>query len=171
MTVWAFNKVVDEKARESVYQSIKNGKSRFGWSQRDEHNLKLKDNLTDWHSRQLFLLQIRKGDWIVHINTPYWGRCVAVQVVSEYDFDEGLDVEWGKDFRHFFEVDVDTIVEFKRRDPNVLPTVNLNPRQRYHRIYAVDDFLESLDNLKHNRVKLHDSESREVYHLKEKTEK
>ena len=171
MTVWAFNKVDDGKTRESVYQSIKNGKSRFGWSQQDEHNLKLKDNWTDWHSRQLFLLQIRKGDWIVHINTPHWGECVAVQVVSEYDFDNGLECDGYRDFRHCFEVDVNTIVEFDRRDPNVLPSVNLNPRQRYHRIHAVEDFLKSIDNLKHNRVNLHDRESKEEYHLKDKTER
>ena len=170
MTVWAFNKVDDTKARESVYQSIKNGKSRFGWSQKDEHNLKLKDNWSDWHSRQLFLLQIRKGDWIVHINTPCWGKCVAVQVVSEYDFDNGLECGGGVDFRHCFEVEVDTIVEFDRRNPNVLPSVNLNPRQRYHRIYAVEDFLKSINNLKHNSVNLNDGESREEYHLKDKTE-
>ena len=171
MTVWAFNKVDDERARDALYQSIKDGKSRFGWSTKAEHNLKLEDNWTEWHSRQLFLLQIRKGDWIVHINTPRWGHCVAVQVLSEYDFDDGLDFAGGMDLRHCFEVDVNTIVEFDRRDPNVLPSVNLNPRQRYHRIYAVDDFLKSLDNLKHNRVKLHGRESREEYHLKEKTEK
>ena len=77
----------------------------------------------------------------------------------------------GRDFRHCFKVDVDTIVEFDRRDPNVLPTVNLNPRQRYHRIYAVDDFLESIENLKYSRVNLSDRESKEEYHLKERTEK
>ena len=171
MTVWAFNRAVDEKARESLYQSIKSGKSRFGWSQEAEHNLKIEDNWTEWHPRQLFLLQIRKDDWIVHINTPEWGKCVAVKVLSEYDFDEGLHVAWGRDFRHCFKVDVDTIVEFDRRDPNVLPTVNLNPRQRYHRIYAVDDFLESIENLKQSRVNLGGQESKEEYHLKERTEK
>ncbi len=171
MTIWAFNKADDTKARELICQSVKNGKSRFGWSQRDEHNLKLKDNWTDRHSKQLFLLQIKKGDWIIHINTPEWGKCIAAQVMSEYDFDNGLACDWGTDFRHCFEIDVNTIVEFNRRDPNVLPSVNLNPRQRYHRIYAVDDFLKSIENLKHNKVNLSDGESKEEYHLKDKTEK
>ena len=170
MTIWAFNKAGNEKARELIYQSVKNGKSRFGWSQEDKHNLKLKDNWSKWHSKQLFLLQIKKGDWIVHINTPVWGKCIAVQVISEYDFDNGFKCDWGQDFKHYFGVDVNTIVEFERRDINVLPTVNLNPRQRYHRIYAVDDFLKTIDNLKHHRVDLEDGESKEEYYLKDKTE-
>jgi hypothetical protein len=171
MTIWAFNKADDAEARELLYQSIKSGKSRFGWSQKNEHNLKLKDNWTDWHSKQLFLLQVKPADWIVHINTPQWGRCIAVKVLSEYEFDEGLQCSWGKDFRHYFNVDINTIVEFDRRDPNVLPSVNLNPRQRYHRIYAVDDFLKSIDNLKNNAVSLNNGESKEEYHLKDKTDK
>jgi len=170
MTVWAFNKADDEKDRELIYQSVKNGKSRFGWSQKDEHNLKLKDNWTEWHSKQLFLLQIKKEDWIVHINTPVWGQCIATQVTSEYDFDKGLECDRCIDFRHCFEVDVDTIVEFNRRDPNVLPSVNLNPRQIYHRIYAIDDFRKSMENLKHNKVNLSGVESKEEYYLKNKTE-
>lgn len=170
MTIWAFNKAEEETERNLLYQSIKSGKSRFGWSQKDEHNLTLKGNWTDLHSRQLFLLQVKPGDWIVHINTPQWGRCIAVQVLSEYAFDEGLQCSWGQDFRHYFNVDVNTIIEFDRSDPNILPSVNLNPRQRYHRIYAVDDFLKSIDNLKSNAVSLNDGESREEYHLKDRTD-
>src|SRR5690554_554283 len=170
MTIWAFNKVDDTDERQLIYQSIKSGKSRFGWSQKDEHNLKLKDNWADWHSKQLFLLQVKKGDWIVHINTPAWGQCIAAQVLSGYDFDEGLKCSWGTDFRHCFEIDTETIIEFDRRDQNILPTVNLNPRQRYHRIYAADDFLQSIENLKTNAVNLNDGESKEEYHLKEKTD-
>jgi hypothetical protein len=171
MTIWAFNKADDADARRLLYQSIKSGKSRFGWSQQDEHNLKIKDSWTDWHSKQLFLLQVKPKDWIVHINTPHWGKCIAAQVLSDYDFDDGLQCSWGPDFRHCFEVDINSVIEFDRRDPNVLPSVNLNPRQRYHRIYAVDDFLQSIDNLKNNSVKLSHGESKEEYHLKDKADK
>ena len=168
MTVWAFNKVDDNDCRNKIYQSFKNGISRFGWSQNDEHNLK-GNQWTDWHSKQLFLLQIKKGDWIVHINTPSYGKCIAGKVKSEYNFDKGLDC-WGiKDFRHSFEIDKETIIEFDRRDKNILPTVNLRPRQRYHRVYAVEDFLQSIENLKNNSVNLQKGESKEVYHLKDKT--
>lgn len=170
MTIWAFNKVDDDQARKLIYESIKSGKSRFGWSGDDRNNLKLKDNWTEDHSKQLFLLQIKKGDWIVHINTPEWGRCVAAQVLSEYDFDDGIQCYWGRDFRHNLTIDTSTIIEFNRRDPNISPSVNLNPRQRYHRIYAIDDFLKSIENLKNNSVKLTNGESKEEYHLKTKTD-
>ncbi len=66
MTIWAFNRADDEDARKQVYQSLLHGKSRFGWSQKKEHNLKLKENWTNWHPKQLFLLQVKPNDWIVH---------------------------------------------------------------------------------------------------------
>ena len=170
MTVWAFNKVDEEVARQSVYESVKAGKSRFGWSREDANNLLLKDNWTDCHSRQLFLLQVKVGDWIVHVNTPTYGNCVAAQVVSTYNFDDGL-VNWEiRDFRHYFDIDTESIVEFHRHDKNVLPSVNLAPRQRYHRVYQVDAFLKSIDNLKTNAVELADNETREEFHLRAKNE-
>lgn len=168
MKVWAFNDAVEGK-RELVYQSIKNGKSRFGWSWKNEHNLIPEENWTEEHPRQLFLLKIKPGDWIVHINTPVWGRCTAVEVESEYGFDDGINLEDGIDFRHYIGVAPTTIIEFDRRDPNILPTVNLNPRQRYHRIYAKDDFLESLKNIKNNTVLLGQGESKGVFYLKKST--
>ncbi len=157
-----------------VYQSIKNGKSRFGWSSKDEDDLR--KTWTKLHSKQAFLLQIDIGDWIVHINTPKWGQCTAAKVTAKYNFDQGLQCNWGGDtytteFRHFIEVDINSIIEFNRRDENILPAVNLNPRQRYHRIYAVDDFLESLKNLEQSRVSLKYGERRELFHLKDETDK
>ena len=170
-TVWAFNKVTDDFERGLVYESLKSGKSRFGWLQNDEHNLALKDNWTEWHSKQLFLLQVCPGDWIVHINTPNWGRCIAAQVTSGYNFDGGLECKQRIDFRHCFDIDINTLIEFDRRDPNILPSVNLNPRQRYHRVRAFDDFIKSIKNLKSNAVSLSDPESSGEYHLKEKANK
>jgi len=170
MTVWAFNSPDDEECREKIYQSFKEGISRFGWSQEDRHNLK-GNQWSEWHSRQLFLLQIKKGDWIVHINTSSKGKCIAGRVKTEYNFDSGLDC-WGKkDFRHYFEIEKETIIEFDRNDENILPTVNLKPRQRYHRIYAVEDFLKSIENLKNKTVNLKKGESKEIYYLREKTKK
>ena len=170
MTIWAFNKVDDNDCKKKIYQSFKDGISRFGWSQEDKHNLKGKQ-WTEWHSKQLFLLQVKQGDWIVHINTPSYGKCIAGKVKTEYNYDKGLDC-WGiKDFRHSFEIEKETIIEFARNDKNILPTVNLKPRQRYHRIYAVKDFLQSIENLKNKSVSLQKGESKEIYHLRDKTKK
>ena len=175
MMVWAFNSVPDDEvtgddARKKVYQSIKSGKSRFGWSQKEEHNLLLENNWTEWHSKQLFLLQVEREDWIVHINTPEWGKCIAAKVKDEYDFDDGLQCNWGPDFRHYFNVYPETIVEFDRGDPNILPAVNLKPRYRYHRVKEVEAFLQSIENLKSNNVSLKDGETKYEYHLKNKTD-
>lgn len=152
--VWAFNAPNDPGNTKRLYEEIKKGKSRFGWSQRDGHNLKLENNWTEWHSRQLFLLEIKKNDWIVHVNVPEWGKCIAARVIKEYDFDDGLEVyDPGKDFRHFFEIDRNSIVEFNRRTPAIDPRVNLRPRYRYHRVYAVNEFLNSIENLKSGKEK------------------
>ncbi|WP_419783727.1 restriction endonuclease [Maridesulfovibrio sp.] len=169
MQVWAFSRATEEHARKLVYESILKGKSRFGWSQEDDHNLKLTDRPTDWDSRQQFLLRVQKGDWIVHINTPKDGQCIAARVISEYEFDEGVQCDWGPDFRHNFTIDVGSIVEFARNDSNVLPSVNLYPRQRQQRIYEVEDFLESLENLQNSRVTLVKEQERSEFHLKRKT--
>ena len=148
VTVWAFG-AANDVDRNLICDSINNdGISRFGWSSEDENNLKLEDNWSDEHSRQLFLLQIKQGDWIVHINTPEWGKCIAGIVASEYDFDEGIECAHGIDFRHRLSLDPDTVIEFERRDPNVLSSVNLCPMYRYQRVYAVRDFLHSIENQK-----------------------
>ena len=159
-SVWAFQSPGDEREKKLLHESIKSGKSRFGWSFLDKHDLRLEDNWTDEHSKQLFLLQIKEGDWIVHINLPVWGRCVAAKVCSEYKFGEALELPWReewtrKDFRHCFEIDINSITEFGRRDPEILPSVNLSPRSRYHRIYAVVDFHQSIENLKNGKQEDH----------------
>ena len=163
MAIWAFNRAGTGNMRKLVYQSVKSGKSRFGWSQKDQENLKLPDNKSENYSRQRFLLDIKQGDWIVHINTPQWGKCIAARVLSEYGFDEGLKNDKGNvDFRHYFEVDTSTIVEFERNSPAILPSVNLKPRYRYHKVYASDDFLKSIENLESDSVSSSDD------HLKDK---
>jgi len=168
MAVWAFNKVEDSKNRTLVFESIRKGKSRFGWSQKDEHNLLL-EKWSEWHSKQQFLLGIKPDDWIVHINTPEWGQCTAVKVIGTYEFDEGLLSTHGIDFRHVISVDSETICTFKRRDDNVLPSVNLRPRSRYHRVYEEQDFHQSIANLRDKKINLSTGTKGEFY-LKEKTE-
>ena len=163
MTIWAFNKPDTSEKRKLLYESVNNGKSRFGWSWEDEHNLELKNNWSDQHSRQLFLLNIKEGDWIVHINMPKWGWCVAAKVIGQYKFDEGITFEnGGRDFRHFFEIDVGSIVEFVRRHKAIDTRVNLKPRGRYHRVYAVEEFHQSMKDIKNGKEI---TENREQHHL------
>lgn len=153
---------------ELLRKSIENGKSRLGWSAENKYNLK-NEKWTDQDSKCRRLLQIEKGDWIVHINMPEYGKCTAVKVTSEYDFDEGILNGEKMDFRHYIEVEEPIV--FDRNDPNVLPTVNLKPRRRLEKILAVDDFLQSIANLKEGTVKLPEGQSGGEYHLKEKIHK
>jgi hypothetical protein len=160
--IYSFAKIEDDDARTKVYEDIKRGKSRFGmWDQKTS----LREQ---YHGRNGFLLRIKKGDWIVHVNSPSYGRCVAVQASGEYDFDEGIECEWGQDFHNFIPVDSKTILEFDRTDPNVVPSVNLAPMRRGQRILQVEDFLRSLENIRGNRFSQDADDSRGVVHLQER---
>jgi hypothetical protein len=162
--VYAFAKIDDDSARTKVYEEIKRGKSRFGmWDQ--EVSLREK-----YHGRNGFLLRIRKGDWIVHVNSPMYGHCVAVQAVDEYQFDEGIECGWGRDFRNYIPVDPDSVVEFERTDRNVAPSVNLSPMRRGQRVLQVDDFLRSIENVRANTYSKESECSRGVLHLQERVQ-
>lgn len=160
--VFAFAKVVDSPARVCVYKDISKGKSRFGmWDQK----VSLKEK---YHGGNGFLLKINQGDWIVHVNSPEYGKCVAVQVVGSYEFDAGIECSWGRDFKNYIPVDPQTIVEFDRNDQRVLPSVNLRPMRRGQRIKQVGDFLQSLENLKTEKSDFQINDLRGVVHLRAK---
>lgn len=163
--VFAFAKIEDNDARKKVYQEIKNGKSRFGmWDQKKSLNEK-------WHGKNAILLRIKKGDWIVHVNMPKYGNCVAAKTVGEYDFDAGVECKWGYDFNNFIPIDKETIIEFDRNDPNIISSVNLAPRRRAQRVLQVADFLQSIDNLKTGVFDDIAKQDRAVTHLREKVSK
>jgi len=122
--IFAFARIEDDAARKLVYEEIKKGRSRFGiWDQ-------TKSLKEEYYGPNRLLLEIRKGDWIVHINMPEYGKCVAVQAADQYQFDTGIECSWGQDFNNLILNDPSTIVEFDRRDINVKPSVNLSLRRR-----------------------------------------
>lgn len=159
--VFAFAKVPNE-VRQPIYNEIREGKSRFGmWDQ----EVSLREQV---HGANGFLLGIKPGDWIVHVNLPTYGRCVAVQVTGDYGFNEGISCPWGHDFNNYLPVDPDTVVEFSRDDPNVLPSVNLRPMRRGQRVRKVANFLASIENLKSSRYDSHATGAKGVIHLRER---
>jgi hypothetical protein len=172
MTIWALNQPADEYI-EYVSNSVKAGVSRFGWSwfdSADLNSLKNKnwedmsnDEKVVW-SKSSFLLDIQKNDWVVHINCPEWGRCLAAKVTAPYTFDNSLSEG---DFRHRIDIDTESVIEFDRNDPNVHPIVSkkLKLRGRFWRIYCEDEFFESIKNLKEGNIELH-GESRGIFFLK-----
>jgi hypothetical protein len=160
--IYVFAKIDASDARLEVYEEIKKGKSRFGmWDQ----EASLRDK---WFGKNAFLLRIKKGDWIVHVNMPHYGRCVAVEAVGEYDFDTGLKCSWGTDFNNFIPVDPTSILEFDRNNPNVLASVNLSPRRRAQRILEVNDFLKSIENLRDGKFDNTEKQDRSTVHLRDK---
>ena len=163
--VFAFAKIDHQEARQKVYEEIKNGKSRFGmW----EQSVSLKEKR---FGKNALLLRVQDGDWIVHVNMPIYGKCVAVKAVGAYGFDKGVKCTWGDDFNNFIPVDPKTIIEFERNNPNILPSVNLTPRKRIQRVLEVADFMTSLENLKHGKFDATSQKDKSVIHLQEKISK
>jgi len=151
MTIWAFANVKDDDWKAIIHKSILNGKSRFGWSWEESNNLLDPTNRKDKkNSKLLFLLRIRKDDWIVHVHLPEYGECIAVKVTGEYRF-EGFECKMGTDFRSAIPVDKDSVVVFNRNDPNIDSAVNLKPLRRFHRVLAEKEFFQSLEKIKKNQ--------------------
>ena len=99
--VFAFARVEDDNARRLVYEEIEQGRSRFGmWDQ-------AKSLKEEYFGRNRQLLEIRKDDWIVHVNMPESGKCVAVQAAGDYQYDNGLVCSWGRDFNNVWKQDVE----------------------------------------------------------------
>ncbi len=178
-SIWAFNKPNDE-AIQFIYQSLKEGISRFGWSQCDLQILKDKPDsicnkfeLESWKKTR-FLLEIKEGDWIIHINVPSYGMCVAAKVIEKYNYDPNdnqinTDYNPNGDFRNFFKIDLDSKIEFNRNDIDILPNISkrLKLQGHYWRIYNKDDFFKSIENLKLKNTSKSDNLNRGEYHLKQ----
>jgi len=163
--VFAFARIEDDHERKLVYEEIHKGRSRFGtWG-------KTKSLKEEYYGPNRLLLEIREGDWIVHVNMPEYGKCVAVQAAGEYQFDAGIECSWGRDFNNLIPNNPATVLPFDRNDINVLPSVNLSPLKRIQRVHQVADFLESLDNLRQKKFSPDATESRASIHLKNRLSK
>jgi predicted Mrr-cat superfamily restriction endonuclease len=184
MTVWVFNTPQGEGEVDFVYSSLQKGISRYGWSYVNTADLRKMEN-KEWEeldeaearcwNRGRFLLEVEKGDWIVHINVPEWGLCTAGQVVEPYKFDPkknsiGIDdYSDGGNFRHMLGIDTKTLITFDRNNENVTPYISrrLKLRGAHWRIYETDEFLKSLEDVRNNAVSLPENVTRGLYYLRE----
>lgn len=155
--------------------SIKNGVSRFGWSYidaadltklQDKHWQEMTDDEKNCWAKANFLLGVEKGDWVVHINLPHWGACLAGQVSDTYTFEKDGN-DFG-DYRHLLKLDKNTIVEFDRNDDAVLPIISsrLKLQGRYWTIQYVDEFLQTIQNVKAESLGKKENESVGIFYLK-----
>jgi hypothetical protein len=184
MTVWVFNKPQDDVQVDFVYSSLQKGISRYGWSYvntADIHEMETKEweeldeFETDCWNRGHFLLEIEKGDWVVHINVPEWGLCTAGKVIEKYKFDPkknkiGVgDYSDGGDFRHTLGIDIGTLITFDRNNENITPFISrrLKLQGAHWKIYETDEFLKSIENVRNNAVSLTDNITHGLYYLRE----
>ena len=132
----------------AVSDSLRIGVGCFGWSYIENGDLlRLKEQVDKkgWESLstderncfQRFLLNLVKGDWVVYVNVPVWGRCTLARVAGPYYW-----LRDGKDFNHKFKVDPSTIFEIDRNDVIVEPALSarLKLQGRFWRIYADKEF-------------------------------
>ena len=182
MTIWVFNASQAEEAIDFVYTSLQKGISRYGWSYVNTADLhimeskaweELNEEETDCWNRGHFLLEVAKGDWVVHVNIPEWGKCTAGKVTEPYKFDTkkntiGADnYSDGGDFRHTLGIDVDTLITFDRNNENVTPYISrrLKLQGAHWKIYEADEFLRSIENVKNNAVSLPETITTGEYHF------
>ncbi len=164
-----------KEIQQFLSDSIKNGVSRFGWSYIDTADLttlqtkqwqEMDEKEKNCWAKAHFLLEVQKGDWIVHINLPYWGACLAGQVIETYSFEQnGNDLG---DYRHLLKLDKNSIVEFKRNDDRVLPIISsrLKLQGRYWTIQYIDEFLQTIKNLKEESLGKKENENNGIFYLK-----
>jgi hypothetical protein len=184
MTVWVFNTPQGDGQVDFVYASLQKGISRYGWSYvntADLHKMENKDweeldeSETECWNRGHFLLDVEKGDWVVHVNVPEWGMCTAGKVIEKYKFDSkknkiGVDdYSDGGDFRHTLGLDIDTLVTFDRNNENITPFISrrLKLQGAYWRIYDTDEFLKSIENVRNNVVSVPENITHGLYYLRE----
>lgn len=183
MAIWAFKGPTaadyDPEEHQEVAgfltDSFRNGIARFGWGYIDEadlHKLEPKPFAAmNEHERRCwdkanFLLDIQPGDWIVQINLPYWGACLAAQVAVPYSFEQQDNQV--SDYRHMLGIDIATVVEFERNDDEVVPIISsrLKLQGRKWRIYHEQEFFQTIENIKSGNVGKKEDESVGIFYLK-----
>ncbi len=159
--VYAYNKPDDELIP-FVYDSLtKDHISRYLYScipNCDLNRLKdipwqeMKDDEKKCWSHAHRLLDFKKGDWILHINVPEYGKVTAGRIVSEYTYQENLPSPW-EDGRYTFAVE--DVFTFDRNDPRVHPYLSsrLKLQRSLWQIYCVDEFERSLKLLREDTTK------------------
>ena len=164
-----------EEVQHFLTDSIKNGVSRFGWSYVDTADLRrlgdkpwkeMDEREQNCWAKANFLLGIEKGDWVVHINLPCWGACLAGQVSETYSFEQNGNAF--EDYRHLLKVDKNSIVEFDRNDDRVHPVIGSRLKlQRGHwTIQFQEEFLQTIANLKVEMFAKKENESVGAFYLK-----
>jgi len=162
----------DREIQEQLFNELKQGIARYGWSYEDDADLQLIRKLKSggnvqsktpnqeqsyiW-KRTSFLLDLEEGDYLVYINLPEYGKCTIAKVLGGgYSFDGGIRChsEGGmvyKDFRHCLPVQF--INTFDRRGSLVHPHLyrRLVLQGNHWQVSAEDEFNDLLKALEEGR--------------------
>lgn len=163
MAIYAFQRPTSDDYLLFVKESLeKEGISRFFYSYQPDTDLNmLKDMKWDdmnegqqdsWrHARRL--LDIKQGDWIIHINVPEYGKVTAGRVTGEYFFQGGELPGNRTDGRYCFHVA--DVITFDRNDSRVHPLLSakLKLRGALWGVYCEKEFTDLLDTLKDTDIK------------------
>lgn len=155
----------DDYWKPKLYQSIRIGKARYGWSYDRCGDLRLirkKLATRRWEGltsaeKEIwsvsFLLDIRIGDYLVYPNLPSYGKCTIAKVVGQEDKGPYFWDYWDQDFNHC--ISVEYVGEFDRNDKRVHPELSrrLKLRGRWWTIYNTEDFQELLTDLREGLLK------------------
>jgi hypothetical protein len=135
--------------------SLKAGEGRFGFSSvptGDLRALKARVEKDGWPSLSaeeqasyyVFLLDLKKDDYVVYVDVPEWGRCVLARVTGDYywRFDDS-------DHNHRFPVDPQSVHVFDRNSRSVHPSLSsrLRTQRVWWRVSLKAEFEELLANL------------------------
>lgn len=162
-TIWAIKATPPQENPElvaSLFDELKAGRARFGWSYHDDLDLTLikqrleaGDPLSEpqreaW-SKAKFLLGLQSDDLLVYINMPSYGECTIVKVDGNYDFSHLWNSE--PDFRHV--VACTYIATFNRNNDVVPPLLRarLKLMGASYRIHCRDEVQELLETLHSGR--------------------
>lgn len=158
MTIYALRVAEKESVVEMVFNSLKQGEGRFGWSWIETADLRelreridrcgwdsLGEEEQECYSGQDFLLNLKRGDHVVYINVPEWGKCALAEVTNEYEWRFEDD-----DFNHRFAVDCKSVRTFDRNS-DIVPAAlsrRLKLQGRWWRVYVEAEFEALLQSLR-----------------------
>ena len=158
MAIYVFGDPQDEGLAKFAYDSLVNdGISRFFWSYNEGIDLnvltsKKWEELTpeEYEARKKseFLLGIKPGDYVVHVNLPTWGKVTVCKVVLGYYFQRDLP-EGHNDGRHCLQVN--NVFTFDRDDPLVHHEISTRLKLKGSHWKILDEyekeFFDSLSSL------------------------
>lgn len=145
----------------NIRATLTKGEGRFGWSyinSADLRQLKTRIEQNGWESLsadekncyQGFLLDFKKGDYVIYINEPEWGKCTLAKVTGPYvwRFED-------KDFNHRFPVDPASVFVFGRNDVmHPALSARLKLQGRWWRINLKSEFEAFLNSQKNGVLPL-----------------